>query len=723
MTAIRTETLAEGVIFMPGDAMDRLKEIETNSVDSFVTDAPYGLGKEPTADEVLKMLSAWLEGGHYNVRSKSGFMGKEWDAFVPQPAVWREVYRVLKPGAHVVAFFGTRTYDLGVMAMRIAGFEVRDLVAWLYGTGFPKSHDVSKGIDKIVHRLGMFGPFAQHYAERRAAAGLTHNAICDAGRFYAEHNHGGASVNWEQGHNVPTRAQWSVLQPLLGLSDEFLPLIERVEAEREKVGERDATLLAVAPGQDNDRSATSLDITAPATDAAREWEGWGTALKPAFEPIVLARKPLGTGDIRVRENVEREIKSRGWKGEIKWLDESAGSATRPNNPKASLRTPSNAETSAVNADERQTTHTAPPMAINSAGQAAIGTRNTDRNTSTQQNDDTASYATKSLGTTVASAHVAVNANPIFSPSTISMAAEHSTENRSAEKFMPTCANEAFPQDSERFAGIATGLTDSIETVHIRRQADSFVWPENLPTFVPSRPLTVAANVLRWRTGALNIGACRVPAADQDRLAENWNRETVKDMRGGKLIGGMNGGIANTSHAGDGRWPANVVHDSSDEVVGAFPNTSPGKSGGKSTKALGRMNDDSWVAKDVPRTGHDDAGGSAARFFYSAKADDEDRVGSKHPTIKPVDLMRYLARLVTPPGGLVVDPFAGTGTTGEACIREKLNVILIEKEREYQEDIRRRIKLCFAGPDERARETIKAKNRDKPVDHGPLFAAE
>jgi DNA modification methylase len=104
-----------------------------------------------------------------------------------------------------------------------------------------------------------------------------------------------------------------------------------------------------------------------------------------------------------------------------------------------------------------------------------------------------------------------------------------------------------------------------------------------------------------------------------------------------------------------------------------------------------------VASMAPR----DDSGSAARFFYTAKADSDDRLGSKHPTVKPVDLIQYLVRLVTPPKGIVLDCFAGTGTTGEAAYREGCSAILIEREPEYQADIRRRMALVLAGPDERA----------------------
>jgi len=124
-----------------GNNLDLLRTLPDNSVDSIVTDPPYGLGKEPDA---LAMLRDWMDFGHHDVKSKKGFMGKEWDNFVPQPAQWKECLRVLKPGGHVLAFAGTRTQDLMALGLRIAGFEIRDLVAWIYGSGFPKVKTVLK---------------------------------------------------------------------------------------------------------------------------------------------------------------------------------------------------------------------------------------------------------------------------------------------------------------------------------------------------------------------------------------------------------------------------------------------------------------------------------------------------------------------------------------------------------------------------------------------------
>src|SRR5699024_3451716 len=127
-----------------GDALNVLKTFESNSIDSVCCDPPYGLSKEPDINEVL---SKWLAGEEYD-HGHGGFMGNRWDSFVPHPDIWREVYRVLKPGGYALVFAGTRTQDLMTISLRLAGFEVRDVIEFLYFSGFPKSHDVSKAFDR-----------------------------------------------------------------------------------------------------------------------------------------------------------------------------------------------------------------------------------------------------------------------------------------------------------------------------------------------------------------------------------------------------------------------------------------------------------------------------------------------------------------------------------------------------------------------------------------------
>jgi len=361
-----------------------MKEMPDNSVDSIVTDPPYELG----------------------------FMGKSWDAsgIAFNVEVWQEALRVLKPGGHLLAFSGSRTYHRMAVAIEDAGFQIRDQIMWIYGSGFPKSLDISKAIDKVAG------------AERKVIGEkITGRAL------------GGS--NWKDGD---------------------------------------------AGGQE------MVSITAPATAEAKQWQGWGTALKPAHEPIVVARKLIEG--------------------------------------------------------------------------------------------------------------------------------------------------------------------------------------------------TVAANVLTYGAGGLNIEASRVA----EKLEGDLNRFTKTD-------GGSFNSFSQTTPTvrQEGRWPANVIHDGSDEVVEYF--------------------------------------GEPARFFYCAKASKKDRNdglddfdairvhdgrkagnpgGSNprnrtndvkvnhHPTVKPTDLMRYLCRLITPPNGVVLDPFMGSGSTGRGAILEGFDFIGIEQDADYIKIAQARIEFAI-----------------------------
>jgi hypothetical protein len=238
--------------------------------------------------------------------------------------------------------------------------------------------------------------------------------------------------------------------------------------------------------------------------------------------------------------------------------------------------------------------------------------------------------------------------------------------------------------------------------------------------------TVAAQVLATGTGALNVDGCRVGIDDGER--EIIDSRSGAD-RGGRAIYGA--GIVRAegerfkSHAA-GRWPANLVHDGSPEVLEAFaafgakdstrangnPNDTirPDQSGYFREREDGARLNDANIAPTYRDTG------TAARFFYSAKASKAERAGSKHPTVKPVALMRWLCRLVTPPGGVVLDPFAGSGTTGEAARLEGFGAVLIEREAEHVADIRRRLGRA-AGADTPAlgdgRMTSYAVSRQRP----------
>lgn len=240
-----------------------------------------------------------------------------------------------------------------------------------------------------------------------------------------------------------------------------------------------------------------------------------------------------------------------------------------------------------------------------------------------------------------------------------------------------------------------------------------------PIYMGQKPFsekTGTANVLLHGTGAINIDGCRIEGEVNESSAYPYvgNNGVAMGAASERLRKSGDGAVSSL-----GRWPANLIHDGSDEVLAAFPNA-PGQQRASSDtdRSQGVVYGSIKVNGTQEYQPRDDSG-SAARFFYSAKADADDRIGSKHPTVKPVDLMRYLVRLVTPPGGTVLDCFAGTGTTGEAAWREGFKAVLIEREPEYQQDIAERVRLCLAGPDEKRREIIK--RRGLADDNaGPLF---
>lgn len=254
---------AKGVTLYHSHSIFALMSMPADSVDSIVTDPPYGLR----------------------------FMGKKWDYDVPSVQLWAEALRVLKPGGHLLSFAGSRTYHRMAVNIEDAGFEIRDQIMWVYGSGFPKSLDISKAIDKRGGaQVAWFGPWFRQWREKND---ITQKEVA---ALFPSKTGGltGCVANWELGFNMPTPEQFNAIL------DKFdLPFSSIEEAEREVMGSKITNLTPYQNIGDENVSG-EVDISAPASAPAKQWDGWGTALKPAHEPIVVARKPI---DGTVAENV------------------------------------------------------------------------------------------------------------------------------------------------------------------------------------------------------------------------------------------------------------------------------------------------------------------------------------------------------------------------------------------------------------------------------------
>ena len=382
-----------------GDCLEVLATLPDNSVDSIVTDPPYGLS----------------------------FMGKKWDYDVPSVAIWEQCLRVLKPGGHLLAFAGTRTQHRMAVRIEDAGFEIRDMIAWVYGSGFPKSLDVSKAIDRAAG------------AEREVVGS---RKLTGTARIKGQAAYGATSGRSEEAY------------------------------------------------QDGGEINDTLAITAPATEAARQWSGWGTALKPALEPITMARKPLSG--------------------------------------------------------------------------------------------------------------------------------------------------------------------------------------------------TVAETVLQHGTGAINVDGCRIEA----EKATGWGGGGSKLYEGGLS---RDGGEARLTTSG--RWPANIIHDGSNEGALAL------KSGARFFYTAKAGKDDrNDGCEHLPTVKHQSGMGGAMPMDDDGNNRDRFTAQSQnhHPTVKPTMLMAYLCRLVTPPGGTVLDPFMGSGSTGKAATVNGFRFIGIERDSEYHKIAQARISNQHEG---------------------------
>lgn len=488
-----------------GNNIDLLKNYPDNYFDAVVTDPPYGLGKEPDATELMK---GWIEKGYHEI-SGSGFMGKEWDAFVPQPVFWKEVFRVLKHGGHVVAFYGTRTYDWGVMAMRFAGFEVRDCIQWIYGSGFPKSHNISKAIDKV-------------YGAEREVIG------------------------------------------------------EKERGSVEEAKERGVGFLSDPANRNNTKQfgyGTEL-ITAPSTEQAKQWDGWGSALKPANEPIVLARKPLEKG-LSIAENV------------LKW------------------------GTGGINID----------------GCRIVIDKNDPNHINTKPS--------KSADTS------------IFNIGGINYG--QNVQGRFPANLILTHHPECECKGLKKVKGTSGQLTDG--DGEDRETKFGQIKSNKVTTYYGSEE-----TIEDWDCHE----DCPIRIMD----------EQSGILKSGKLIGEYNGFGNNGIYGKSGTSNRNYESDT----------------GGASRFFYCAKASKSERNKGLEGFEEKESGGKSGtkdKSLLTGSGNERNNMNLNfHPTVKPVKLMQYLVRLITPPNGKVLDPFCGSGTTGIACKLEGFEFVGMEQDPEY-----------------------------------------
>lgn len=630
------------------DCLEVLPTLEP--VEACITDPPYGLSNHGKRD-IVDCLTAWVEGREY-APSKRGFMGKRWDAWVPGPEVWKECFRALKPGAHLLAFAGTRTSDLMSIAIRLAGFEARETACWLYGSGFPKSLDISKAIDK--------------------AAGAEREVIgYDASRARPNRKYEGGAIG--------------------------------------NIG---------GTGKASDRTDNGATITTPATEAAKFWDGWGTALKPAHEPAIWARKPLTQvpADGIVLQQAEVFLG-----GVLCQLLSSASSVDVLS--RSSLHEPAGESVSVLllaavlhggqfdewfeemaTCSSPETVSTCWSIASSWNTILAVLSRHGSRfTTSTATELTTAlrilnSWLSKSIPRTIIQAaslpvgkrrSARTAESPLSDESLGSQACHESFAAGLAMLHREyTAAHGAEQNFTEAARAASSVLSDVVQ--RLTESIPANLRPSHEPIYMAMKPLdgTYAKNALEHGVAGLNIDGCRIPveggspAAARRATARRTGSvpmsvrtlgvETAREANALGRIGRRGSPAVYTTERPSemsGRWPANVVLD---EVAGGLL---------------------------------DEQKGGASRFFYCAKASRSERtcgglVDNKHPTVKPLSLMRWLVRLVSMPGGsTILDPFMGSGTTGVAALLEGQRFIGIERNEESFNVAVERIQSVGVYPEE------------------------
>jgi len=478
-----------------GDCLDKLKELEDNSIDAVVTDPPYGLS----------------------------FMGKKWDYDVPKQEIWEECMRVLKPGGHLLAFAGSRTYHRMAIRVEDAGFEIRDQIMWLYGSGFPKSHNIGKAVEKVNGTAKVIG--------KKKGAGTTGNSYVSNNEDYIDGDKGVYKKEYDE-----------------------------------------------------------IEIN-------NEWEGWGTALKPAHEPIVMARKPFkGSVANNVLEHGVGGLNIDGCRVEY---EDTPNPAT---NPKYRL----------------EGGYKTPEKGQESEGAVSFSSSNNDINPSGR-----------------------FPANIII---------ECTCENPSSA---PAPKSGHWPDTKTKGFGEFGGGENTYNGVG----------PKEEGTMVVHTDPTCPCYILDQQSGTTK----------SNKRSPKNNKKTEGTLTYTPPQALYTGQNTHADEGGASRFfycPKVSKKERNEGVEGK-------------AKSTAFLSPDSRMDKD----NYERVSPGMERFKTQPKV-------NFHPTVKPSALMEYLIRLVTPKGGIVLDPFMGSGSTGKACAREGMKFVGVEMDDEYIEIAKQRVEYEY-----------------------------
>lgn len=823
-----------------GDSREVIKGLADNSIDSVVCDPPYALVSIVKRFGGKNAAGAKSEGasGVYK-RASAGFMGQTWDtgetAFDPE--FWVEVMRVLKPGGHLIAASGTRTYHRLAVAIEDAGFEVRDMISWLYGClsddteiltadGWKPGVDVRKGetvaawdadtgavvlAPVLEHTLAPYSgdlvrlvnddtdqlltPNHRVYlraAERKMTAGVRSRSfpaaysVAEAAHinrwnpvklpcagFHSGEGIGGldyaALLGWiwtEGGFDKAPSSGVRVYQSETANPAkvaEIEALFDRVKPDRKRY---DRTRPYTYKGITRDSSETcwffsgelAHRVRADLPDKRPTWSllwRMTQAEKRAF--MDAAMKGDGSGDDFYQKHpddltwFQALLSVTGQRGKInlrKAPRDGGGVCITPRETTELQRR------HLVNASQPYDgdvwcvrVSTGAFLARRNGKVFITGNSGFPKSHDVSKGIDKAGgvcpkYQSELLRESREAAGLS-RAEVAAAVGCTEASVRDWEEGRSRTKGGPVEWITASEDYRAKLADLLEYTADQRELVGlaIDRRGDATViglghsgerrrggvsalaaqwsgWgtalkPACEPWVLARKPLsgTVAGNVLAHGTGALNIDACRIGWPDgvaPEIGTPGWGGPAKKLT----AVPGQNAEtVERTPPNKSGRWPANVIHDGSAEVVAAFPDSAGQQGDVRGTEPSKPTNGIYGDFAGRPAQAKRGDEGSAARFFYSAKADADDRMGSKHPTVKPIDLMRYLVRLITPPGGVVLDPFAGSGSTGVAAMLEGFESILIEREAEYVADINRKVAFYRGEGRLASQEKLKAKQDD------------